>query len=781
MRIRTLLHSSLLMLVVLAALLDPGHGRTQQDPENAEQTLWSTYWTVEPGFTSTLEMKNNRVDRPLYVQVSLYFANGEEYYLERLHLEPRQTVVVNLNQVYESLPAAVRARVGKEGAVEVSFRAPSASSLMGGVSIVNPERGIAWNFRLYGRAPALPLAPLVGAFWFYDSQSDGFVAMQNVSDETVYVTPRFYVNGAVHTLAPIRLWSDQVYKLELGKELRNLGLTGVRAGGIELAYQGPSEAVVAHGALFNRRGFSAEITFLRRASGPEEHPFSVRTPRVAIGPADPRLGLPASASFEPLLALANLGESSLSVRLTVGFQTVEGNQELELPVVLEAREARVIRLADQLQGILPPGHWASLEVSYVSREAQLAAGVGSVSQDGQHSLGAVLNHVEGSVAEGWYWQIGGDSTTLLGILNADSEEATVQIWLDYTSDGQAYRYDLPETVISGRSTALIDLSEYVGSGLADADGDVIPAGVTFGGYRVRKVAGGTHRRLTTEALLVNRRTKTFLPLYNTCCGYTGAELVPKPLSGSVGSTQTVRLRATNLCSGIPEFLPNAQFSSSNSSVASVSGVGVGTVSFNNPGSATITGTAIVDIPDVNCNPDPDVPPIFYDNEPPPPCCGCSSIPRSDSTSASVSTPTLNLSCPASVTRGQGAQCTASVTNVGSNATITFTSWKFTSGPVTVNRSCTSCPATWSGTMATSGTVAVTAKVNNTDLPQATRTITITNRNWHTNPASPTQVPNGTIVTLPVPPQPNVPEPGDSGLGVSEEQTGNPAFSHTTVG
>ena len=373
--------------------------------------------------------------------------------------------------------------------------------------------------------------------------------------------------------------------------------------------------------------------------------------------------------------------------------------------------------------------------------------------------------------------MGGDSTTLLGILNADTEEATVHVWLDYTSDGQAYRYDLPETVIPGRGTALIDLSEYVGSGVADADGDIIPAGVTFGGYRVRKVAGGTSRRLTTEALLVNRRTKTFLPLYNTCCGYTDVSSQPSSISGPVGSTAQVVLFAENTCSGFPEPIA-ANWSSSNSDVASVNSSGG--VSFNNPGSASITGSALVEIAQPGCDPGMQ-PGLEGGGGDFIVCCGCITDQQSDSTSASVSNPTLNLSCPASVTRGQSAQCSASVTNVGSNATITFTSWKFTAGAVTVNRSCTNCPATWSGNMVTSGTVAVTAKVNNTNLPQVTRTITVTNRNWHTSPASPAQVPNGTIVTLPVPPQPNVPEPGDSGLGVSEEQTGNPAFSHATVG
>jgi len=42
---------------------------TAKADEYAVQKLWAPYWTVEPGFQSTLEMKNNRAETPLTVEM----------------------------------------------------------------------------------------------------------------------------------------------------------------------------------------------------------------------------------------------------------------------------------------------------------------------------------------------------------------------------------------------------------------------------------------------------------------------------------------------------------------------------------------------------------------------------------------------------------------------------------------------------------------------------------------------------------------------------------------
>ena len=78
---------------------------------------------------------------------------------------------------------------------------------------------------------------------------------------------------------------------------------------------------------------------------------------------------------------------------------------------------------------------------------------------------------------------------------------------------------------------------------------------------------------------------------------------------------------------------------------------------------------------------------------------------------------------------------------------------------------------WSGTMAIGGTITVTFTIRGQQYIRQCD-VTVNNRNWQTNPASAMQVPNGTFLALPVPPQPTG---DDSGLGSSQVSTGDPGF------
>jgi hypothetical protein len=77
---------------------------------SSAQALWAAYWTIEPGFTSTLEMKNNLVQSPLDITVSLYFANGEEYPLSPISIGPRQTVVLDISSISSTATRGPRSR-----------------------------------------------------------------------------------------------------------------------------------------------------------------------------------------------------------------------------------------------------------------------------------------------------------------------------------------------------------------------------------------------------------------------------------------------------------------------------------------------------------------------------------------------------------------------------------------------------------------------------------------------------------------------------------------------
>jgi hypothetical protein len=207
----------------------------------------------------------------------VYFRSGEEYPLAAITLGPRQTAAVSLN---DALRPRLAARPDQnEGTLEIEVSDPNDQALMGTVSVTSPERGIAWNFRLYGLAPTPTALPVRGLFWFHDDQTDGFVAAQNGSNEFLTVQPSFDIAGRNYTLPSMRLAPDHGLKVNLREELRKLGLNDVQSGGIQLAYDGSGGALNAHEVLFNNKGFSTEVDLLPEADAEMDQPFALRTPQ----------------------------------------------------------------------------------------------------------------------------------------------------------------------------------------------------------------------------------------------------------------------------------------------------------------------------------------------------------------------------------------------------------------------------------------------------------------------------------------------------------------------
>jgi hypothetical protein len=237
------------------------------------------------------------------------------------------------------------------------------------------------------------------------------------------VSPRFEISSQSYPVAPISLASGQGFKFELRKILNQLGLKQATAGGIEFTYQGAPDALKAHGVLFDDQGYSAEIDFIRYDSSADTETYSLRTPRFAIGPADAVLGLPPQTSFEPTLVLHNFESNPLAANLVVGYMQGNTPQTVAIPLLIAPGDTRVVSLHRYLESIPPDVPWASLQLSYTAQQGDLTAAMVSLSQDGEHSIRSVLNWVEGSNREGWYWRADARHDTLLSILNTDTQDA----------------------------------------------------------------------------------------------------------------------------------------------------------------------------------------------------------------------------------------------------------------------------------------------------------------------------------------------------------------------
>jgi hypothetical protein len=102
--------------------------------------------------------------------------------------------------------------------------------------------------------------------------------------------------------------------------------------------------------------------------------FHLQTPRFAVGKADPRLGLPASTIFEPVIVMHNFDANALDLTLTVGYGEGESAQHLNIPLSIQAGSTRVLSLHPYLEGLVPESDFLGESRSELLRYAQRAGG-----------------------------------------------------------------------------------------------------------------------------------------------------------------------------------------------------------------------------------------------------------------------------------------------------------------------------------------------------------------------------------------------------------------------
>jgi integrase len=122
---------------------------------------------------------------------------------------------------------------------------------------------------------------------------------------------------------------------------------------------------------------------------------------------------------------------------------------------------------------------------------------------------------------------------------------------------------------------MLGIGAIIASGKSDTNGKYFPLGVNFGGYHVRKIGQHINKTITTEALVFDRRTKTFTTFYNTCCGISGVPtFTPSQFDGPPGPLGNFDIQGLDYCSGQTiDLTGSSTFSSSNTGVATVSSAG----------------------------------------------------------------------------------------------------------------------------------------------------------------------------------------------------------------
>jgi hypothetical protein len=550
---------------------------------------------IGANFKATLYLSNGLKTDPITVAPALYLSNGVRYALRSVTLEPSGTATVDINQALAEQGIAPYATLS--GYVEVQYQWPWAA-ICATVRNVDTLHSLIFVYGAQSsRADAETQSPptgvqqvhtLEGMWWKQEANVTGFVALSNITaqpiDATVLVTDNEDRNLADHRVTVTPHGTKIV-------ELTELMSSATSTGALVLTHDGPEGGLAVNAGLQDpSAGYSAHLPVgsLPDPSGKVSE-GSFAELGLMRGAADPMMNFPAGTVFTPYAVLRNVSGQPFAVTPTLWW--------------MEGAAARSAQLS---QFTVPPHRTQSVDVPSLIASAGLknfngtvnlafdtkgqTGGLwmmgGSVDQSNTYVFEVMPRVVRESASKPLqYWSTGNGDDTMVTLWNPADEGQDFVFTLFYAGGQYAYPMHL-----GPRATQSFNISEIANSGMPDAEGNIVPAGVHEGSAEISGSLGeNEHILVAMDAGIYNVRKAICGPPTNceTCNGFTSVSFGPSPFAVPVGGNTQLGLSMQYNTGNWYDLTGQSTWGSSNTGVATVNtglvhgmSVGTATVSAN---------------------------------------------------------------------------------------------------------------------------------------------------------------------------------------------------------
>jgi hypothetical protein len=564
----------------------------------AGQELAGGLWRTDHDFKPTLQITNVLTIAPLAVTPVLYMADGTQYSLGPYSLATSGVLAIDLRTALEEAPPNIAAHISEFGSVRIKYDWRWANAITAAVQNIDATRSLNFTFELrtppvaaksgdggssdrgetHGTGKHSHSQNIVeeGLWWKHDTGVDGFVAITNISGTQVGFTLDLVdTEGQVLARKHLRLVPEVTRFLQLS-DLDPGKLIHREAGGIRIRYNGGTHDLVVVGGLENgNEGYSANIPFGILADKPNtSNAVSISAAGIMVGAPDPMMMFPAGTVFTPFVAMRNTSNRPLQVSSSISYMDGANAKTVGLtPIKLLPGEAREVDSTDLLtkSGLAGFNGSINLGLSFMGDGNDLLLATGSVDQKGTYVL-PVEATGNGESASKWlkYWSVANGDDTMISIFNPGEKAEDLQMTL-FFMDGQ---YKVPIHLDPKGSTMLM-VSEIISAQQPDSDGHKIPLFIHHGSAILSSAeAVNASMNVSVSSSIFNVANATCGTTCPTCLGYVDFFVSPGSASTTIGNTLTYSAIAQNTSGGFSNVSTRANWSSSNSQVASSQGGGV---------------------------------------------------------------------------------------------------------------------------------------------------------------------------------------------------------------
>jgi hypothetical protein len=594
------IHGTTVSKQQLPPSLPPKH--SQMVPQGDLGGLWRT----DGGFRSNLVIKNDLQTAPLAAVPVLFMADGTEYDLPSIQLEPSGVSLLDINNALQNAPDSIRSHVSQYGSAGLRYQWYWPGVILGSIRVSDEVMSLEYLTHLMAnsntvQSSATTLTPhlIKGMWWKQIPTETGYFCMTNTSGSPI--SAMFNVldsNGTERPSQNVIIGPHATEWIELSSSWAQLAASET-AGAIEVSYTGPAEALVVHGGLEERtKGYSNEIRFFeipshhdKAMSGSDTSAQSTVTydsTGIMIGSQDPDMQFPLGTRFTPYAVIQNTSASPIAIRLEANYGSASGRSDVQLGSVtlgpLAVRQLDLTAMLAQV-GLNRLNGYLNLRSSFQGHISDILIETGSVDNSMSYVF-KVPPSLEGPTHSRnlTYWGTAGDMDTMVTFWNYTSEDEDVLFTLFY----QKGQHKIP-IHLAAHQSIVMTLASLIRSGSPDADGNSIPTNVVEGSARLSGLHGNKDKiNIAVQVGVFNVRTATCCCPPWTCDGVESVSTDPSSAQTIIaGDTINFFLSITyEDGSGEPV---DATWDSSDPSVADFSDY---TLTGESGGSTNVTGTSV---------------------------------------------------------------------------------------------------------------------------------------------------------------------------------------------
>jgi len=536
------------------------------------QQTFVAYWTVEPGWNTTLEIRNNLKQRDLTVTPVLRTSDGQEITLAPVTLHSEQVTGVDLRQALSQAGSQLLDKPGSFGSAVCRFYSNDSTNIFASTIVQHPGTPISFHFDENDIDEKLDAENIESIWWIPAATSTDQLVLANASTKplTTVVTSTD-ASGRSYS-ATVNLPPRQTNRVDLRSLARQAGATNAMGGLSVNITKGAGSLMLSHFVYDETTGLAALMKTFEHDPSETPAQHSMLAPMVALSNPDPTLGFPADVTLIPQVLLRNTTAGTVNALLTLNWRSASTSGHVPvLSSPLKPGEVRIVNLVDVENQDKIPGdaYWGTLTLNYQGHYGDIVPIASSFDASGKYGLQTPFSEGLNRLLKGSMWHVDSMRTSIITTGNGGTTPTHAALTLFYNDGKDSYAI---EQLLQPGEQIWADIGNLIRSRVPDKNGKVFPTDVMMGSYEIRDIDHYNAGLLFEGKLVIDRKWGHGYYGCALCCGYGDTtQFDPNPYTDIIGNGTWDSISAYDGCSSSYADVTDFAYSwaSDNMSVATV--------------------------------------------------------------------------------------------------------------------------------------------------------------------------------------------------------------------